>query len=76
MDNNVKKNVVKALAVITTILLIIGCYILMGWLFSSLWNFALVPVLDVNIMNIWQGMAVMWILSIISKILRVSKKID
>lgn len=76
MDNNVKKNVVKALAVITTILLIIGCYILMGWLFSSLWNFALVPVLDINTMNIWQGMAVMWILSIISKILRVSKKID
>ena len=76
MDNNVKKNVVKALVVITTILLIIGCYILMGWLFSSLWNFALVPVLDVNTMNIWQGMAVMWILSIISKILRVSKKID
>ena len=76
MDNDIKRKAAKVLAVVTTILLIIGCYILMGWLFSSLWNFALVPVLNVNIMNIWQGMAVMWILSIISKILRVSKKID
>ena len=76
MDKDIKKKVVKVLAVITTILLIIGCYILMGWLFSSLWNFALVPVLNVNTMNIWQGMAVMWILSIIGKILRVSRKID
>ena len=76
MDKDIKKKVVKVLAVITTILLIIGCYILMGWLFSSLSNFSLVPVLNVNTMNIWQGMAVMWILSIIGKILRGSRKID